>query len=120
MYSFSFLQTGSAGYKEGDVPFDQYEWCAQPWWMSLEQFGSGEVGIKRVETERFIRFEYLRVVKKKNGYRYRRSSHWFIRFPFCKNDKEILIANACVGIAQVALTIIIVNAIYGLVDSLIS
>ena len=121
MFSFfSFFSTGSGGYKKGEVPFDQYEWGAQPWWMFLEPFGTGDTGTRRVETKRFIRIEYLRVVKKKNGYKYRRSSHWFIKFPFCKNDREILIANAIIWIVEVALCITIANAMYGLVMGLAS
>ena len=118
---FSVFSTGSSGYKKGDVPFDQYEWGPQPFWMALElSFGKGDVGTKRVETKRFIRLEYLRVAKKENGYKYQRSSHWFIKFPFCKNDKEIFRANAVVLVFEFALSIAIANGVFRLIHSLAS
>ena len=116
----SVMSTGSSGYKKGEVPFDQYEWGPQPFWMALQPFGKGDVGTKRVETKRFIRLEYLRVSKKENGYKYRKSSHWFIKFPFCKNDQEIFRANAVVWVFASALSIAIANGVGRVIDSLAS
>ena len=118
---FSVVSTGSSGYKKGEVPIDQYEWGPQPFWMALQSsFFKGDVGTKRVETKRFIRLEYLRVAKKENGYKYHISSRWFIKFPFCKNDKEIFRANAVVWVFELALSIAIANGVYRLIDRLAS
>ena len=81
---FSLAQTRSQGYRAGEVPLDEYEWDDRLF---------GKIGIKRVETKRFIRFEHLKVKQKENGYWYSRTSYWFIRFPYCKNDTQILVAN---------------------------
>ena len=66
------------------MPIDEYQW--------KDQF-FGKVGTKRVETKRFIRFEHLSFEQKTDYYQYSRTSYWFIKFPFCKNDKQVLIAN---------------------------
>ena len=56
---FSLFQTYSSGYKYGEVPYDEYEWV---------DLLFGKVGIRRVETKRFIRFENFKVNPMKNGY----------------------------------------------------
>ena len=81
---YSIAQTYRSGYKKGQAPIEEYKW---------REGIFGRVGIKRVETKRFIRFEHLSVRQKENRYWYSRRSHWFIKFPYCKNDKQILIAN---------------------------
>ncbi len=81
---YSIVQTFRSGRKRGQAPIEEYQW---------KNAVLGRVGIKRVETKRFIRFEHLGVKQNSDHYWYWRRSHWFIRFPFCKNDKLILIAN---------------------------
>ena len=81
---YSIAQTYRSGRKSGQAPIDEYQW---------KDGILGRVGIKRVETKRFIRFEHLRVNQKDDCYWYSRRSHWFIKFPYCKNDMQILIAN---------------------------
>ena len=81
---FSLLQTYTTGYEYGEAPYDEYEWVDRLF---------GKVGIRRVETKRFIRFETFKVNPRKNGYSFSRRSYWFIRFPYCKTDKQIAIAN---------------------------
>ena len=81
---YSIVRTYRSGRKSGQAPIDEYEWKDQLF---------GRVGTKRVETKRFIRFEHLSFEQKTDYYRYSRTSYWFIKFPFCKNDKQILIAN---------------------------
>ena len=95
---FSLLQTSRNAYKKGDVPADEYEWGAKPSWMLFDISGRAQYGVKRVETKRFVRFEHIRVVRneKKNGYWFNRKSFWFIKVPFCKSDKELLIANIAI------------------------
>ena len=95
---FSLLQTSRNAYKEGDVPADEYDWGARPSWMFFDVSGRARYGVKRVETKRFVRFEHIRVVRneKKHGYWFNRKSFWFIKVPFCKNDKELLIANIAI------------------------
>ena len=116
---FSLAATGSSGYKEGSVPYNQYKWTDNPLWVLLSG-GGKKVGIKRVETKRFIRFEHFRVIKwKENGYWYSRTSYWFIRFPYCKNDKEILIANIIVWIIVFPFLLKILSALVGLVVGLV-
>ena len=78
------MRTWSSGYEHGKVPYEDYEWKDKIF---------GKVGIKRIETKRFIRFENLAVRPTKEGYSYNKSSHWFINFPFCRSDKQILFAN---------------------------
>ena len=80
----SIAQTYRSGIKSGQAPIDEYQW---------KDGILGRVGIKRVETKRFIRFEHLRIRQKADCYWYSRRSHWFVKFPYCKNDKQILIAN---------------------------
>ena len=94
----SLLQTSRNGYKKEDVPADEYEWGAKPSWMLFDISGKAQYGVKRVETKRFVRFTHIRVVKneRKHGYWFNRKSFWFIKVPFCKNDKELLIANIAV------------------------
>ena len=101
---FSLLQTTRNGYKKEDVPADEYEWGAKPlWgakpkWKTIELSSRAQYGVKRVETKRFVRFEYIRIVRneKKHGYWFNRKSYWFIKVPFCNNDKELLIANIAI------------------------
>ena len=81
---YSIVQTYRSGRKSGQAPIDEYHW---------KDGFFGRVGIKRVETKRFIRFEHLSFDQKTDYYWYSRTSHWFIKFPFCKNDKQVLIAN---------------------------
>lgn len=116
---YSLMQTSHRGYKEGEVPFDEYDWGDQPLWILLEGGGRGASGFKRIDTKRFIRFEHLRVIKKKNAYWHSRTSHWFIRFPYCKNDKQVLIANIVVCIIAFPLLLKILSALVGLAFGLI-
>ena len=81
---YSIVQTYRSGRKSGQAPIDEYQW---------KDGFFGRAGIKRVETKRFIRFEHLSFDQKTDYYWYSRTSHWFIKFPFCKNDKQLLIAN---------------------------
>ena len=81
---YSIAQTYRSGRKSGQAPIDEYQW---------KDGILGRVGIKRVETKRFIRFEHLRISQKADHYWFSRRSHWFIKFPYCKNDKQIFIAN---------------------------
>ena len=76
---FSLFQTYSSGYKYGEVPYDEYK-CLDHLF--------GKVGIRRVETKRFIRFENCKVNPRINGYWFLRQSYWFISFPYCKIDKQ--------------------------------
>ena len=108
---FSLLQTTRNGYKKEDVPGDEYEWGAKPlWgakpkWKTFELSSRAQYGVKRVETKRFVRFEYIRIVRneRKHGYWFNRKSYWFIKVPFYKNDKELLIANIAIWIIVVPL-----------------
>ena len=108
---FSLLQTTRNGYKKEDVPADEYEWGAKPlWgakpkWKTFELSSRAQYGVKRVETKRFVRFEYIRIVRneRKHGYWFNRKSYWFIKVPFYKNDKELLIANIAIWIIVVPL-----------------
>ena len=81
---YSIAQTYRSGIKSGQAPIDEYQW---------KDGILGRVGIKRVETKRFIRFEHLRIRQKADCYWYSRRSHWFVKFPYCKNDKQILLVN---------------------------
>ena len=81
----SLAQSFSSGYKMGQAPIDKYEWKDRIF---------GKIGIKRVETKRFVRFENLSIRQKENGYWYSRRLHWFVNFPVCKNDKQLWMANA--------------------------
>ena len=81
---YSLAQSLKTGQKKGQAPINEYEW---------KDGIFGKVGIKRVETKRFIRFEHLSIRQKENWYWYSRRSHWFIKVPFCKKDKRILTAN---------------------------
>ena len=81
---YSIFRTFRSGRKSGQAPIDEYQWKDQLF---------GRVGTKRVETKRFIRFEHLSFEQKTDYYRYSRTSYWFLKFPFCKNDKQLLIAN---------------------------
>ena len=94
----SLLQTSRNGYKKEDVPADEYEWGANPLWGKFDLSRRAQYGVKRVETKRFVRFEHIRVVRneKKRGYWFNRKSYWFIKVPFCKNDKELLMANIAI------------------------
>ena len=108
---FSLLQTTRNGYKKEDVPGDEYEWGAKPlWgakpkWKTFELSSRAQYGVKRVETKRFVRFEYIRIVRneRKHGYWFNRKSYWFIKVPFYKNNKELLIANIAIWIIVVPL-----------------
>ena len=108
---FSLLQTTRNGYKKENVPGDEYEWGAKPlWgakpkWKTFELSSRAQYGVKRVETKRFVRFEYIRIVRneRKHGYWFNRKSYWFIKVPFYKNDKELLIANIAIWIIVVPL-----------------
>ena len=116
---FSLLQTYRNGYKKEDVPADEYEWGAKPlWgakpkWMPFDISGRAQYGVKRVETKRFVRFEYIRLVRneKKHGYWFNRKSYWFIKAPFCKNDKELLIANIAIWIIAFPLFIRLIKSL---------
>ena len=81
---YSIAQTYRSGRQSGQAPIEEYQW---------KDGIFGRVGIKRVETKRFIRFEHLSVRQKDDWYWYSRRSHWFVKFPYCKNDKQVLIAN---------------------------
>ena len=81
---YSIAQTWRSGTKSGQAPVDEYQW---------KDGILGRVGTKRVETKMFIRFEQLRIRQKEDHYWYSRRSHWFVKFPYCKNDKQILLAN---------------------------
>ena len=81
---YSIAQTYRSDSKSEQAPIDEYQW---------EDGIPGRVTIKRVETKRFIQFEHLRIRQKVDCYRHSRSSHWFIKFPYYKNDKQVLIAN---------------------------
>ena len=108
---FSLLQTTRNGYKKENVPGDEYEWGAKPlWgakpkWKTFELSSRAQYGVKRVETKRFVRFEYIRIVRneRKHGYWFNRKSYWFIKVPFYKHDKELLIANIVIWIIVVPL-----------------
>ena len=52
---YSIFRTFRSGRKSEQSPIDEYQWKDQLF---------GRVGIKRVETKRFIRFEHLRFEKK--------------------------------------------------------
>ena len=116
---FSLLQTTRNGYKKEDVPGDEYEWGAKPLWGAKpkwEELGfsrRAQYGVKRVETKRFVRFEYIRIVRneKKHGYWFNRKSYWFIKVPFYKNDKELLIANIAIWIIVVPLFLNIIQSL---------
>ena len=81
---YSIAQTWRSVTKSGQAPIDEYQW---------KDGILGRVGTKRVETKIFIRFENLRISQKEDHYWYSRRSHWFVKFPYCKNDKQILLAN---------------------------
>ncbi len=102
----SLAQSFSSGYKRGQAPIDEYEWKDRIF---------GKIGIKRVETKRFVRFENLSIRQKENGYWYSRRSHWFINFPFCKNDKQLWIANAISWFLFMQVTVWIMIAMSALV-----
>ena len=116
---FSILQTTRNGYKKEDVPADEYEWGAKPLWGANPLWGKfdlsrrAQYGVKRVETKRFVRFEYIRIVRneKKHGYWFNRKSYWFIKVPFYKNDKELLIANIAIWIIVVPLFLNIIQSL---------
>ena len=116
---FSLLQTTRNGYKKEDVPGDEYEWGAKPLWGAKPKWGKlglsrrAQYGVKRVETKRFVRFEYIRIVRneKKHGYWFNRKSYWFIKVPFYKNDKELLIANIAIWIIAVPLFLNIIQSL---------
>ena len=91
----SFIRTWSSGYEKGEVPYENYEW--------KDRF-FGRVGVRRVETKSFIHFENLTVKTKKEGYSYRKTSHWFIKFTFCRGDRQIWLAN--IGALSIGLSII--------------
>ena len=52
---YSLAQSLKTGQKKGQAPINEYEW---------KDGIFGKVGIKRVETKRFIRFEHLFVKMK--------------------------------------------------------
>ena len=116
---FSLLQTTRNGYKKEDVPGDEYEWGAKPLWGAKPKWGKlglsrrAQYGVKRVETKRFVRFEYIRIVRneKKHGYWFNRKSYWFIKVPLYKNDKELLIANIAIWIIVVPLFLNIIQSL---------
>ena len=116
---FSILQTTRNGYKKEDVPADEYEWGAKPLWGANPLWGKfdlsrrAQYGVKRVETKRFVRFEYIRIVRneKKHGYWFNRKSYWFIKVPLYKNDKELLIANIAIWIIVVPLFLNIIQSL---------
>ena len=116
---FSLLQTTRNGYKKEDVPGDEYEWGAKPLWGAKPKWGKlglsrrAQYGVKRVETKRFVRFEYIRIVRneKKHGYWFNRKSYWFIKVPLYKNDKELLIANIAIWIIVVPLFLNVIQSL---------
>ena len=120
---FSLLQTTRNGYKKEDVPGDEYEWGAKPLWGAKPRWGKfdlsrrAQYGVKRVETKRFVRFEYIRIVRneRKHGYWFNRKSYWFIKVPFCKNDKELLIANIAVWFIAFPLFMRLINSSISLI-----
>ena len=83
----SVFRTTRQGFTS-EIALDQYQWFDG-------LFGS-KTGVRRVETKNFVRFERLSCRKVKDGYIYSSTSDWFINFPFCRNDKQIWIANAVI------------------------
>ena len=83
---YSIARSHSSGYSD-KLPLDEYQW--------KETAPGRKVGIKRVETKLFVRFERLMIAPGKgDSYRYQRSSDWFINVPFCRTDKQLYLANA--------------------------
>ena len=81
---YSIAQTYRSGSKSEQAPIDEYQW---------EDGILERAGIKKAGTKRFIRFKHLRIRQKVDFYWYSRRSHWFVKFPYYKNDKQVLIAN---------------------------
>ena len=54
---YSLAQSLKTGQKKGQAPINEYEW---------KDGIFGKVGIKRVETKRFIRFEHLSIRQREN------------------------------------------------------
>ena len=104
---YSLAQSFKTGLKKGQAPINEYEWKDRIF---------GKVGIKRVETKRFIRFEHLSIRQKENWYWYSSRSHWFIKVPFCKNDKQILTENIIFLFITVQATGSIIFALLSLVS----
>ena len=79
MYLYSLAQSFKSRQKKGQAPINEYEW---------KDGIFGKVGIKRVETKRFIGIERLSIRQKENWYWYPRRSNWFINVPFCKMESR--------------------------------
>lgn len=70
------------------IAFEDYQWT--------DGLLGSKTGIKRVETNHLVRFERLSFQETDHGFRYYRTSDWFINFPFCHNDTQIWVANAAI------------------------
>ena len=76
---YSIARSHSSGYSD-KLPLDEYQ--------GKETAPGRTVGIKRVETKLFVRFERLIIAPGTgDSYRYQRSSDWFVNVPFCRTDK---------------------------------
>ena len=81
MYLYSLAQSFKSRQKKGQAPINEYEW---------KDGIFGKVGIKRVETKRFIGIERLSraFARRKNWHWYSRRSNWFINVSFCKMESR--------------------------------
>ena len=83
---YSIARSHSSDYSD-KLPLDEYQ--------GKETAPGRTVGIKRVETKLFVRFERLIIAPGTgDSYLYQRSSDWFVNVPFCRTDKQIFLANA--------------------------
>jgi len=101
----SLLTVWRRGFKQGDIPEEEYEW-------SKNLFGE-KMGIRRIETKYFVRFDRLMAKQVKNGYRYLRRTSWFLNFPFCRNDEQLWIANIVGVFIAFCLLLNIITGILG-------
>ena len=81
----SLLRTWRQG-RTQTIAFEDYQW-------SHGLLGT-KVGIKRVETQHLVRFERLSIQETDSGFRFYRTSDWFINVPFCQNDTQLWLTNA--------------------------
>ena len=68
------------------ISFEDYQWS--------DGLLGTKVGIKRVETQYLVRFERLSFQETDSGFRYYRTSDWFINVPFCRTDTQLWLTNA--------------------------
>ena len=68
------------------IAFEDYQW-------TNGVLGS-KIGIKRVETKHLVRFERLTFQETDHGFRYYRTSDWFINVPFCQTETQLWLTNA--------------------------